>query len=312
MSISSPALNPQSNIIEKVSVAPMVGVTNHYFQYLISLISDQVLQYTEMMPVDAYLHGHRAPMHYASANCALQIAASSPEKITAFLQQASPLPFTEINLNAGCPSSNIQQCQSGAALMLQPDLVRQCLKAMIENTTAEVSLKTRIGVDNLDSYSYLSDYMEQVLASGCRKIILHARKVILKGLSPRQNRTIPPLHYETVYRVKADFPEAKIIINGGINTVEDIKEHLHHVDGVMIGRKIWKEPLFLQQLVPGSVEVKSKLKICSKYLAYLLDQHRQGKNCLPALGYLMGLFHGERQARQTRQKICDLMSRLRK
>ncbi|HXK58236.1 MAG TPA: tRNA dihydrouridine(20/20a) synthase DusA, partial [Gammaproteobacteria bacterium] len=226
----------------RFSIAPMLDWTDRFCRYFLRQISKRALLYTEMVTTSALLYGDQArllkfdPMEHPVA---LQIGGSDPVQLSRAARLGQQWGYDEINLNLGCPSERVQSGRFGACLMSEPDLVADCIKAMVDSVTIPVTVKQRIGIDHLDSYQLLRDFVGRLSLAGSRTFIVHARKAWLQGLSPKENREIPPLSYATVYRLKRDFPELEIIINGGITSIEACEEHLALVDGVMIGREAY-------------------------------------------------------------------------
>ena len=223
----------------KVSVAPMMDCTDRHERFFLRLISKNTLLYTEMIVSEAIDRGDKKKLLAFNINekpLALQLGGSSPKMLANAAKMGEDYGYDEINLNVGCPSDKVQNHMIGACRMAHPKLVTDCMRAMIENVKIPVTIKHRIGIDDVDDYDALAKIVDQVSQSGCETFIVHARNAILKGLSPKQNREIPPLQYDKVYRLKTDFPHLEIIINGGIDNITDCHAHLTHVDGVMLGR----------------------------------------------------------------------------
>ncbi|MET0076827.1 MAG: tRNA dihydrouridine(20/20a) synthase DusA, partial [Candidatus Thiodiazotropha lotti] len=213
----------------KLSIAPMLDWTDRYCRYFLRLISSHVLLYTEMVTTGAILHGNRTrflDFDNSEHPLALQLGGSDPEALAQCAKLAEQWGYDEINLNVGCPSDRVQSGRFGACLMLTPELVADCVKAMRDQVAVDVTIKHRIGVDDQDSYQALCEFVGKVSEAGCHTFIVHARKAWLQGLSPKENREIPPLHYETVHQLKQDFPALEIIINGGITTLEQVEQNL--------------------------------------------------------------------------------------
>ncbi|HKK15925.1 MAG TPA: tRNA dihydrouridine(20/20a) synthase DusA, partial [Gammaproteobacteria bacterium] len=235
----------------KLAIAPMMDWTDRHCRSFMRIISKHILLYTEMVTSGAIIHGDRQKLLEFSEYekpLALQVGGSHAEELARCAEFAEEAGFDEINLNVGCPSDRVQSGRFGACLMAEPGLVAECVSSMLAHTRLPVTVKTRLGIDDHDSYEYLCAFIQQVAASGCRTFILHARKAWLQGLSPRENREIPPLRYDTVYAVKKDFPELEIIINGGFTTLEQVKAQYRFVDGVMIGRAAYQNPYLLARV----------------------------------------------------------------
>jgi len=295
-----------------ISIAPMMDYTDRHLRYLFRLITRRTLLYTEMITSEAILRGdrhHLLDYHPGEHPLVLQLGGSDPQKLAACARIAAEYGYDEINLNAGCPSDRVQQGKFGACLMKEPALVADCLKAMQESVSIPVTLKTRIGVDELDSYADLTYFIEQVSASGCSTFIMHARKAWLHGLSPKENRTIPPLRHEVVYQLKKDFPHLTIILNGGIHTVAQIQQALESVDGVMIGRHACQDPYFLAEIdqlfYNDSKPALSRLEVIEQMLPYIQTQLDQGMRLTSLSRHLLGLFFGTKNARQWRRYLSE-------
>jgi tRNA-dihydrouridine synthase A len=234
-----------------ISVAPMMDYTDLHCRYFLRLLSPSTRLYTEMVTAQAILKGDRDRLlGFNPVECplALQLGGSEPDVLAEAATIATPYGYDEINLNIGCPSDRVQTGRFGACLMAEPARVADCIRALRQATPLPVTVKTRIGIDDHDDYGFLAGFVSTVAAAGCDYFVVHARKAILAGLSPKENRSVPPLKYDTVYRLKREFPKLTIVINGGIETFAAVSEHLGHVDGVMIGRKAYSDPFFLAEL----------------------------------------------------------------
>ena len=228
-----------------ISIAPMMDCTDRHDRYFLRLIAPHLLLYTEMITANALVHGERERFLAFDPNehpVALQLGGADPQKVAYCAKLGEARGYDEINLNVGCPSDRVKSGQFGACLMLNPLLVAECVAAMCDAVKIPVTVKCRIGVDEHDSYDELHHFITKVSQAGCSVFIIHARKAWLNGLSPKQNREIPPLRYDIVWKVKQDFPKLTIIVNGGIKTCDDIAEQLGFVDGVMIGREAYANP----------------------------------------------------------------------
>jgi tRNA-dihydrouridine synthase A len=287
-----------------ISVAPMMGYTDRHARYFLRLISRHTLLYTEMVTTGAVLHGDRVQLlrfHPAEHPLALQLGGSDPVELAECAQIAEDLGFDEVNLNVGCPSDRVQSGRFGACLMAEPKLVAECVAAMNARVNIPVTVKCRIGIDDMDEYSGLEYFVETVADAGCDHFIVHARKAWLKGLSPKQNREIPPLRYEDVYRLKAEHPSLAITINGGIKTQEDIALHLQRVDGVMLGREAYHNPYLLadidQRYYASQRPVVSREQVIIKLIDYIDDEMVRGTRLHSITRHIHGLFlacHGAR------------------
>jgi tRNA-dihydrouridine synthase A len=240
---------------------------------------------------------------------ALQIGGSDPALIAKACTIASKHDYQEMNLNVGCPSERVQSGAFGACLMAEPDLVADCIKAMQDNTQAEVTLKTRIGIDEQDSYEFLSSLIEKVAATGCRSFTIHARKAWLKGLSPKQNREVPELNYPRVYQLKQDYPELEFVINGGVTSVEEIKQHLQQVDGVMIGRAAYQNPYLLAEaeaeLFSETKNLPTRIELIQSYFPYLEQRLSEGTKLTAMTRHILGLFQKCKGAKMWRRHLSE-------
>ena len=226
----------------------MMDWTDRHDRYFLRLITRHALLYTEMVTADAILHGDRSRLlrfDPAEQPVALQLGGSEPVKLADCARIAEQWGYAEVNLNVGCPSDRVRSGRFGACLMAEPERVGECVARMQSATSLPVTVKTRIGIDDLDSYQYLRDFIGTVADAGCAVFIIHARKAWLEGLSPKENREIPPLHHDTVYRIKCDFPGLNIVLNGGVSTLDEAESHLQFVDGVMLGRAAYQNPYLL-------------------------------------------------------------------
>lgn len=290
----------------------MMDCTDSHYRYLARLISQHVLLYTEMVTTGAVIHGDRAKLlkfSHEELPLAIQLGGSDPKALAESAFVAAQFGYDEVNLNVGCPSDRVQAGRFGACLMKEPQRVADCVAAMRERADISVTVKTRLGVDDLDSYQVLMDFVGTVAEVGCDTFIIHARKAWLKGLSPRQNRDIPPLCYDRVYRLKQDMPALTIGINGGIKTCAEITEHLRHVDSVMIGREAYANPWLLasfdQEFFGGRAQPASIKEIILRYLPYVAQQLNQGVRLRSLVRHLVGLFHGYPGARRWRRYLSE-------
>jgi len=296
----------------KISIAPMMGYTDRHARLLYRLISPHILLFTEMVTARALLHGdyrYLLKFNQEEHPLVLQLGGSEAEEMAKAAKLAEQAGFDEVNINVGCPSERVQSGAFGACLMKEPETVASCVNDMKRRTVLPVTVKIRTGVDDSDSYPFLQDFIETVADAGCQTFIVHARKAWLKGLSPKQNREIPPLQYERVYQLKKDFPSLEIIINGGIRQVDDVKAHLKHVDGVMLGREVIRNPWILvelEQLLTGDVVPCSRQEIVQKYTRYIMRQLDEGQSLHLLLRPLYGLTLGLPAARKWRQLLSRL------
>lgn len=288
----------------------MMECTDRHYRYFARLITRHTLLYTEMVTQDAIIHGHRENLldfDPVEKPLALQIGGSDPRKLAECARIGEQWGYDEINLNVGCPSDRVQAGRFGACLMKEPQLVKECLSAMKGAVKIPVTIKTRIGVDEQDSYEALKEFIYTLIESGVNIFVIHARKAWLKGLSPRQNREIPPLRYDVVYQLKKDFPKLTIVINGGIETLEAADEHLQHVDAVMLGRAAYHNPYLLspvdQHYYFDESKIRTREQIVEAMLPYI-DKHLENGGRLHQITrHMVGLFHGVDGARVWRQKL---------
>jgi tRNA-dihydrouridine synthase A len=299
-------------IDRKFSVAPMLDWTDRHCRYFLRLISRRALLYTEMVTTAALLH--RPPAHFlnhdpAEQPLALQLGGSDPGELARCAKLGARWEFDEINLNLGCPSDRVQSGRFGACLMAEPALVADCIRAMVDSVALPVTAKHRIGIDELDSYQMLCDFVGALAEAGCAAFIVHARKAWLQGLSPKENREIPPLDYNRVYRLKTDFPHLEIVINGGINTLDAAEAHLRRVDGVMLGREAYHNPWILAEVdsrIYGEPDTKpSRREVVDRLLPYLEREAARGTPLKRITRHILGLYHAQPGARAWRRHLSD-------
>ena len=293
-----------------VSVAPMMDWTDKHCRYFYRLISKNVQLYTEMITTKAILRGDKNRLlnfNDGENPLVLQLGGSDPKEMAECAIIAEDWGYDEVNINVGCPSDRVLSGSFGACLMKEPKLVAQCVEAMIERCDIPITVKHRIGIDDMESYDQLSDFVSLISQKGCQHFIVHARKAWLTGLSPKENRTIPPLNYPWVYQLKKDFPKLKFTINGGIETCQDIAGHLDQVDGAMLGRSIYHNPFLLEQI---EVEIfKSKEStldrehILRQYMSYIAEQSKLGVPVRSMSRHILGLYHGEANAKLFRRLL---------
>lgn len=307
-------MNPVAqNFSHKLSIAPMMDRTDRHFRYFLRLISKHTLLYTEMISSGAIIHSEQDRLlEYSQSEhpVALQLGGNDPVELAYCAELAAQLAYDEINLNIGCPSDRVQSARFGACLMAEPELVAECVAAMINQVDIPVTVKTRIGIDDRDSYEELVNFIEKVSDAGCKTFIIHARKAWLKGLSPKENREIPPLQYETVYQLKKDFPSLEIIINGGFISIDQILDQYHHVDGVMIGRAVYQNPYLLADvdkiIFQDHSPVKSRHEILEEFMEYVEQNLSRGVYLSHMTRHILGLFQGQTGARAFRRTISEL------
>jgi len=293
-----------------ISVAPMMNWTDSHCRYFMRLLNPDIHLYTEMIVADALVYGkarHLLKYDPAEHPVVLQLGGSDPKKMRDAAIMGENEGYDEININVGCPSNRVQSGSFGACLMLQPHLVAECVDLIMSSVNVPVSVKTRIGVDDFDHYDFLSNFIETVSAAGCNTFIIHARKAILSGLSPKENRSIPPLNYERVYRLKADYENLKIIINGGINNLKDCQSHLKVLDGIMIGRHAYHQPWFLFEmrgLCSNSQQMRiSREELIQSMFPYIESQLRMGIKLKTITRHMHGLFACQPGARVWRRYL---------
>ena len=286
--------------------------TDRHYRSFVRLMTRHTLLYSEMVTAGAVIHGDRDYLLVfspAEQPVALQLGGSDPQTLTEAARIGEQYGYVEINLNVGCPSDRVQAGRFGACLMKEPQLVAECVAAMQAAVTVPVTVKTRLGVDDQDCYELLCQFIEVVKAGGCQTFIMHARKAWLKGLSPRENRNIPPLQYDQVYRLKRDYPQLEILINGGIKTLDDVELHLQHVDGVMIGREAYSNPYVLatvdQRLFGETQPPLSERELMARYRDYVEQQLQHGVPLRCLIRYLVGLFKGAPGARLWRRYLSE-------
>ena len=302
--------------MHKASIAPMMQYTDMHDRYLLRLISKKVFLYTEMVTTGAILYGkcfHQLEFNKEEHPVAIQLGGSDIDDLVKSAKIAEDYGYDEINLNVGCPSDRVQKGRFGACLMLEPDHVAECLNAMQTNVKVPVTIKCRLGVDHHEDYEFLYNFVNIVQNAGIEHFIIHARNGILKGLSPRQNRHIPPLKYDYVYQLKKDFPNLNITINGGIKAIDECKEHLKYVDGVMIGRAAYENPFLIKdidtELYGIESNVNSKKSILNQYLDYVEDKLQEGHDLSRMMKHLFGLSRGDKFAKTFRIKILEVIKK---
>ena len=298
----------------KVCIAPMMQYTDMHDRYLLRLISKKVYLYTEMVTTGAILFGkcfHQLEYNPQEHPVSVQLGGSDIKDLVECAKISEDYGYDEINLNVGCPSDRVQKGRFGACLMLEPNHVADCLSSMQDNVSIPVSIKCRLGVDDHVDYEFLYNFVNIIRESGINNFVIHARNGILKGLSPRQNRHIPPLKYDYVYNLKKDFPNLNIIINGGIKSIDETKQHLEHVDGVMIGRAAYENPFLIKDIdseIYGLEYIKkSKKIILNQYLDYVEEKITEGHEISRMMKHLFGLSRGDKFAKTFRLKILEII-----
>jgi tRNA-dihydrouridine synthase A len=290
----------------------MMDWTDRDCRYLLRLISRETLLYTEMVTTGALIHGDRERFlahDQQEYPLALQLGGSEPGELALCARMGEDAGYDEININVGCPSDRVQSGRFGACLMAEPELVAEGVAAMQAKVSIPVTVKTRLGIDDFDSYQFLTDFINKVSAAGCEIFILHARNAWLKGLSPKENRDVPPLNYERVYQIKRDYPHLHIDINGGIQTLEEVGQHLRHVDGVMMGRAVYHNPYLLAEaddsVFDKAKPVISRHEVIEQMLPYIEQRMQQGRPLKSITRHLLGLFQGQPGARRWRRHLSE-------
>ncbi len=298
---------------EKIlAVAPMMDWTDRHCRYFLRLISKRAWLYSEMVTTGAILHGDKErflAFDEAEHPIALQLGGSEPEALAKAAACGEEFAYDEININIGCPSDRVQNGRFGACLMAEPDLVADGVRAIRDRISLPVTVKTRIGIDDRDDYGFLRDFVGRITEAGCRHVVIHARKAILAGLSPKENREIPPLDYGRVRRLKRDFPDLTVILNGGLKAPAQIMDQIDHVDGVMIGREAYQSPFALidmeEALFGGDETTGTRHDIVRRFLDYVDDKRAAGVPLKSMTRHILGLFNGLPGARAWRRHISE-------
>ena len=290
----------------------MMDWTDRHCRYFLRLITRRALLYSEMVTSGAIIHGDRdrfLAFHEAEHPVALQLGGAVPEELAVAARAGAAAGYDEINLNIGCPSDRVQRARFGACLMAEPDLVAASVAAMQDAVSLPVTVKTRIGIDDQDSYQLLADFTGQMVEAGCRTLIVHARKAWLKGLSPKQNREVPPLDHPRVYRLKRDFPMLEVVINGGILDLDAAELHLQQVDGVMLGRAAYQNPYILaevdQRFFGEARPPPTREEVIVAFLPYVEAQRSAGVPLICMTRHILGLFNGLPGARHWRRYLSE-------
>jgi tRNA-dihydrouridine synthase A len=293
-------------------VAPMMDWSDRHCRFFHRLISQHAVLYTEMVTAGALIHGdhHRFLQFNPDEHpLAFQLGGSNPRELALCARMVEDYGYDEVNLNVGCPSDRVQNGRFGACLMLEPSLVADCISAMCQEVSIPVTVKSRIGVDDKDSYEELALFVEKVANAGCKAFVIHARKALLSGLSPKQNREIPPLNYDVVFQLKTDFPQLEIIVNGGITRLEQAENLLQLVDGVMVGREAYQNPYLLadvdKRIFNAAEPSKSRHEIMELLIPYIERQLKNGVRLNSVTRHVLGLFHGEPGARAWRRHLSE-------
>ena len=291
----------------------MMDWTDRHCRFFLRLLSPSARLYTEMVTAAALIHGDAGKLlKFDSAEhpVALQLGGSDPKMMADAAKMVARAGYDEININVGCPSDRVQSGQFGACLMSSPDLVAGCYEEMSGVCDLPITVKTRIGIDDQDSYDFLKEFIAPLQSAGCRTFVVHARIAILQGLSPKDNRTVPPLDYERVYKLKREFPDLEIVLNGGISATDQVLEHLDHLDGVMIGRQAYHEPYFLTELEKTLFANKDRQapgrhEIIELMIPYIERQLSAGAELKHITRHMLGLFAGQPGARAWRRHLSE-------
>ena len=294
----------------------MMDCTDRHDRFFLRLMSKNVMLYTEMVATKSAIHGDRKKILSYSPEekpLALQVGGSNKEELAEVAKIAEDMGYDEININLGCPSKKVQKNMFGACLMKEPDLVAECINAMVKSCNIPVTAKTRIGFDDVESFEYLNSFIHKMRDAGAKTFILHARKAMLTGLSPKQNLNIPKLNYNMVYEVKKQNPDLEIIINGGISKVDEINNHLKHCDGVMIGRSIYQNPYSLVEIEREIFNTKinpSREQVAEQLLEYVKKEVKLGTKVNHIMRHTVGLYHGQIGSKEWKRYLSDnLMAR---
>ena len=300
-------------IDRRFCIAPMMDCSDRHSRFFLRLFSRRILLYTEMVTAAAVVHGdHQRLLGFSGAEhpLAVQLGGSEPELLYRAAGICRDYGYDEINLNCGCPSDRVQSGSFGACLMQDPALVAECVTALVEASGLPVTVKHRTGIDQQDDYERFAGFAAAQIDAGAEALIVHARNAWLEGLSPKQNREIPPLKYDWVYRLKRDFPQQQIVINGGIRTLEECRLHLRQVDGVMLGREPYHNPWVLHdvdRVIYGEADVApaSRLEMLHRVYPYIEQQLAAGTPLSRIVRHLIGLFNGEPNARRWRRYLSE-------
>ena len=301
-----------NDLSHRLCVAPMMDWTDRHCRFFLRLISRRARLYTEMITCGALMHGdvpHHLDFDPAEHPLALQLGGSDPALLAACAKLGERWGYDEINLNCGCPSERVQTGSFGACLMAEPSLVADCVKAMRDAAAVPVTVKHRIGLDHCDEYGFVRDFVGTVANSGCAAFIVHARNAVLKGLSPKANREVPPLRYDVVHRLKSDFPAVTFVLNGGLSDWGEIEEQLESLDGVMLGRIAYHDPYFLahadQHALGEDAPAHSRAEVLHGLMPYTAVQLARGVPLRAIARHVLGLYHGRPGGRRFRQILSD-------
>ena len=291
----------------------MMDCTDRHERYFLRLFSKNVMLYSEMVATKSAIHGDREKIlgfSEVEKPLGLQVGGSDKKELSLVSKIAEDMGYDEININLGCPSKKVQKNKFGACLIKEPDLVAECINEMVNSCKIPVTAKTRIGFDNTENFDYLNSFIEKISNSGCKTIILHARKAILKGLTPKENLKIPKLNYPLVYKIKKANKDLEIIINGGITNCSEINEHLKECDGVMIGRAIYQNPYFLAEIenkIFDNKNVPTRSEIAEKLVDYVKEEVKKGIRVNQIMRHTVGLYYGQSGANKWKRYLSDNM-----
>lgn len=311
--------NPAVFLDRRISVAPMMDYTDRHCRYFLRLLSPGALLYTEMITAAAIVRGNASRLlafDPAEHPVALQLGGSDPRELAEATRVGASLGYDEINLNCGCPSDRVQSGRFGACLMAEPALVAECVSAMREVTEIPVTVKCRIGIDPLppsasgkSDYEFLREFVATVAAAGCEVFVVHARRAVLNGLSPKENREVPPLRYDVAARLRGDFPQLRFIVNGGVRTVEEAREHLENFDGVMLGREAYHNPYVLallhQALIDPQWQLPTREDVIERYASYVHARVSEGHRLRTMVRHVQGLYAGLPRVRSWRRFLSE-------
>jgi len=306
-------LDTRNKINRKISVAPMMDCTDRHDRYFLRLMSKNVMLYSEMVATKSAIHGDRKKILSFSPEekpLALQVGGSNKEELSEVAKIAEDMGYDEININLGCPSKKVQKNKFGACLMKEPELVAECINSMVNSCKIPVTAKTRIGFDDVESFEYLNNFINKMHNAGTKTFILHARKAMLTGLSPKQNLNIPKLNYNMVYEIKKENPNLEIIINGGISKIEEIKNHISKCDGVMIGRSIYQNPYSLvdiEKSIFNTEIIPTREQVVEKLLDYVDKEVKLGTKVNHIMRHTVGLYHGQAGSKNWKRYLSDNM-----
>ena len=291
----------------------MMDCRDRHERYFLRLLSKNVMLYTEMVATKSAIHGNRKKIlgfNEIEKPLALQVGGSDKNELSEVCKIAEEMGYDEININLGCPSKKVQKNKFGACLIKEPDLVAECINKMVNSCKIPVTAKTRIGFDQIESFDYLNLFVNKISSAGAKTIILHARKAILKGLTPKENLKIPKLNYPMVYEIKKQNKNLEIIINGGIVNCTQVKEHLMNCDGVMIGRAIYQNPYFLAEIEKtffNNNNVPTRSEVAEKLVEYVKDEVKKGTRINQIMSHTVGLYHGQNGANKWKRYLSDNM-----